>query len=123
MTGISSDVSLRAQGRWLMVFGGFLIVCGLLGYASNPAEAKTALISGGSFGLLFMVLGWLLRREIGFIRWVGLTLAGMLAGVFTWRASVSWEAVANGESKQVAAVLITAMLVGALATIVRLLRG
>ena len=37
-------------GYWMMGYGLFLISMGLAGYASNPDKAKTALMSGGTFG-------------------------------------------------------------------------
>lgn len=123
MIGISSDESLKNQGLWLLIYAGFVFVCGILGFLSNPAEAKTALISGSVFGLLLASIGLLLLKCIGFARWLGLSLLGVLAGAFTWRADVSWEAVASGEPKQFAASLITSMLIGAMLTIFRLLKG
>lgn len=121
--GISSAESLRKQGNWLIGYGGFLIVIGLLGYLSNPEAAKTALISGGTFGVLSIALGFGLRRAIGFLRWIALMVVGMLAGVFSWRSSVSWDAHFAGEPKLIAASLISAMLLASLVMIVRLLRG
>ncbi|MHC4831494.1 MAG: hypothetical protein ACYTFT_14255, partial [Planctomycetota bacterium] len=46
----------------LCVYGAFLILAGLAGYLSNPEKAKTALMSGGTFGLLNLGLGWLALR-------------------------------------------------------------
>ena len=42
---------------YLILYGAFLIVMGLLGYLSNPEKAKTALMSGGTFGALSLVWG------------------------------------------------------------------
>ena len=98
---------------YLVFYGVFLVLMGLLGYLSNPEKAKSALMSGGAFGVLSIVWGVLGAR--GF-RWIlpaaGVT-TGLLAVVFAWRASVGWLAVLNGKSeKLVAAVLITVMLAG-----------
>jgi len=46
----------------------------------------------------------------------------MLCGVFGWRSVVTWQAVADGDSKTFAASLITLMLLGSLATVGKLLR-
>lgn len=104
-------------------FGVFLIVAGLSGFLSNPAAAKTALISGGLFGTFSILLGLGMRKAQGFLRWISLIVVGMLSGVFTWRSSVTWLAHQEGEPKLFAAILITGMLIAAIATIIRLLRG
>lgn len=108
-------------GRWYIGFGVFLFLCGVLGYASNPEAAKTALISGSVFGGLSALWGFLMQkggRLLPFIAAAVTTL--MLCGAFTWRAIVSWQAVARGEPKRFAAFLISAMLVGSLLSLIRL---
>lgn len=110
-------------GRWYVGFGLFLIVCGLAGYASNPAAAKTALMSGGTFGTLSAIWGiWMLKggRMGAFIAAAATTL--LLCAAFTWRSIVSWQAVAEGEPKTFAASLITAMLVASVLSLIQLFR-
>jgi uncharacterized membrane protein (UPF0136 family) len=111
-------------GRWYIGFGLFLIVCGLAGYVSNPAAAKTALMSGGTFGSLSALWGfWMLKGgRIAVLIAAGLTTL-MLCGAFTWRSIVSWQAYAEGEPKQFAAILITAMLFASVASLVELIRS
>jgi uncharacterized membrane protein (UPF0136 family) len=110
------------DARWLVSFGVFLFFCGLAGYLSNPAAAKTALLSGSLFGGLSVVWGLLLGKGFGFARWIALAMTLLLCGVFGWRSVVSWQAVADGAPKAFAASLITLMLLGSLATVGRLLR-
>lgn len=110
------------KSKWLIGFGIFLFACGLAGYLSNPAAAKTALISGSLFGGLSVVWGILLGKGLGFIKWVALVMTLMLCGVFGWRSTAGWQAVANGEPKTFAASLITLMLIGSIATVVKLLK-
>ncbi len=110
------------HSRWLCGFGIFLILCGLAGYLSNPAAAKTALISGSLFGGLSILWGVLLGKGLGFAKWVALVMTILLCGVFGWRSTVSWQAVSEGEPKAFAASLITLMLLGSIATVVKLLR-
>jgi hypothetical protein len=94
-----------------MAYGAFLILIGLLGYLSNPEKAKTALMSGGTFGLLQIGLGLLAMRGWRPATGVAVGVAALLGLVFSWRATVSWMAVAGGNAdKLVAAVLITSML-------------
>ncbi len=109
---------LSKQGRWFVGFGLFLIICGLLGYLSNPEKAKTALISGGSFGLLSALWGFWMLKGGGKAPWIaaGVTTL-LLVAAFTWRALASWQALLAGEPKWVPALLITAMWIGAVASL------
>ena len=88
---------------------------------SNPAAAKTALISGSLFGGLSVLWGWLLAKGFGFARVAGIVTATMLCAVFGWRSKVSWQSVMDGDPKAFAAALITLMLIGSIATFTRLL--
>ena len=98
---------------YLMLYGGFLIVMGLAGYWSNPEKAKTALMSGGTFGALSILWGVLGARGVRWSRPAAIVTTSLLALVFAWRASVGWLAVLDGKSEKLfAAVLITAMLAG-----------
>lgn len=110
------------NSRWLVGFGIFLFLCGLAGFLSNPAKAQTALIMGGTFGGLSVVWGVLLGKGFAFAKWGALVTTILLCGAFGWRSTRSWQAVAEGEPKTFTAVLITLMLLGSLATVVRLLR-
>lgn len=114
---------MNKLGTWVIGYGAFLIAIGVIGYLSNPEKAATALVSGGTFGLLSLAWGVLLRRGKEWARWAALATTGFLTVVFAWRATVSWLAVQGGQSeKLVAAVLITAMGVASLATLY-VLRG
>ncbi len=108
----------------MVVYGLFLIAMGLAGYASNPEKAKTALMSGGAFGALSMLWGWLMTRGFAWSRWAGCATTAFLVVVFSWRASVSWMAFANGAAdKLTAAVLITAMGAASILMLIALVRG
>ncbi|MFU8848070.1 MAG: TMEM14 family protein [Opitutales bacterium] len=105
-------------GRWYLGYGAFLIACGLLGYLSNPAAAKTALMSGGTFGLLSALWGlWMLKGGGKMAWYAAATTTLLLFAVFTWRSIVSWQAVAAGEPKLIAAALISAMWVATAASL------
>ena len=96
--------------KLVVVYGVFLILVGLAGYASNPEKAKTALISGGVFGSLSIVWGILLARGWGWARWAAAGMVCFLTLIFGWRTWASWAAVMAGEPKQTAAILISSML-------------
>ena len=96
---------------YLIFYGVFLILTGLAGYLSNPEKAKTALMSGGTFGALSILWGVLGARGVRWSLPAAIVTTGFLALVFAWRATVGWLAVMDGkQEKLVAAVLITAML-------------
>ncbi len=100
----------------LIFYGVFLIAVGIAGYLSNPEKAKTALMSGGTFGLLSIGLGILARRNWRPAFGVSFGVAAFLALVFSWRSTVSWMAVADGQpEKLTAAILISSMLAATLA--------
>ena len=96
---------------YLILYGGFLIVMGLLGYLSNPEKAKTALMSGGMFGALSIFWGVLGVRGARWVVPAAVVTTALLTLVFAWRATVGWQAVIEGQSgKRFAALLLTMML-------------
>ncbi len=103
-----------ATWKYVIGYGVFLIVIGLLGYASNPEKAKTALMSGGLFGTLSIIFGVVMAKGMVWGRYAAMVTASLLAIIFGWRAWMGWQAVMAGEPKLVAASLITSMLVASL---------
>ena len=114
---------MKFTGRWFVGFGIFLFVCGVAGFLSNPSGAKTALISGGTFGFLSAVWGVLMLRGFGWAWMAALVCTGFLAAVFTWRAAAGWMAYSAGEPKLFAASLISLMLAGSLVSIAVLVKN
>ncbi len=98
----------------VIAYGVFLIGIGIAGFASNPEKAKTALLSGGTFGLLSIGWGVLMYRGVAWPRSAALVTTAFLTLIFGWRATASWIAVAAGEPKFTAALLISAMLLASL---------
>lgn len=110
--------------HWLIAYGLFLIAMGTAGYLSNPEKAATALMSGGTFGALSMLWGWMMSRGIGWSRWAAGATTSLLVIVFAWRASMSWTAFAGGATeKLIPAVLITIMGAASLAMITAICRN
>jgi len=114
---------MNFTGRWFVGFGVFLILCGVAGYVSNPVAAKTALISGGTFGGLSALWGVLMLRGVPRVRIAAWASTCLLAAAFTWRSIAGWMAYAAGEPKLFAAALITLMLLASLASLVVLARS
>ena len=95
----------------LIFYGAFLILAGIVGFLSNPEKAKTALMSGGTFGALSIIWGALGFRGK---RWglnAGWITVCFLSFVFVWRSAVTWKAYFGGNpEKFFAAILISSML-------------
>jgi len=114
---------MKNIGRALAGYGAFLILIGLIGYLSNPEKAKTALISGGTFGLLNIALAWLAFRGQKRAVPIAIGVAVFLGAVFSWRTTVTWLAYAEGNpDKLTAAALISAMLVATICVAAFLIR-
>jgi len=96
---------------YLVIFGIFLLLLGVIGYTTHPEEARTALISGGGFGALSIL--WSILGTKG-VRWswaAALATTALLLVACVWRASLGWLAVANGRAERVfASIVITLML-------------
>jgi len=98
--------------KFLMLYGAFLILAGVVGYLSNPEKAKTALMSGGLFGSLSLILGWLGMRQVNWSFVAAKVSVGFLAVVFVWRSWATWaKVIAGSQDKLFAACLITSMLI------------
>ena len=109
---------------YLIFYGVFLILAGLTGYLSNPEKAKTALMSGGTFGGLSILWGVLGARGVRWSLPAAITTTGLLTLVFLWRASLGWLAVLDGKSEKLfAASLITVMLAGSVVMLPALMRA
>jgi len=103
-------MSTKTAG-YLILYGGFLIAMGLLGYLSNPEKARTALLSGGTFGALSILWGVLGARGTRWVVPAAVGTTALLTLVFAWRATVGWQAVIEGQpEKRFAALLLTTML-------------
>lgn len=112
-----------STGRWFVGFGIFLILCGLAGYLSNPGGAKTALMSGGTFGGLSALWGVLMLKRFAWAKIAAWVSTLLLVVAFTWRSIAGWMAYAEGEPKLFAASLITLMLAASLASLAVLTKG
>lgn len=97
-------------GYWMIAYGLFLIAMGAAGYWSNPEKAATALISGGTFGGVSILWGWMMSRGIGWSRWAAGVTTALLVAVFAWRASASWMAFAGGATEKLTAATLISMM-------------
>jgi len=115
---------LTATGKWIIAYGGFLIIAGVLGFLSNPEKAKTALMSGVLFGGLSLIWGWLTLLGKRWAAQTSLGMTGLLTLVFGWRAWSGWQQVAAGNAEKLtAAVLISSMLLASLVLLPLVWRG
>lgn len=109
---------------YLVLYGCFLILMGFAGFLSNPEKAKTALMSGGTFGAISILWGVMGARGARWSLPAAMATTGLLAIVFTWRAGAGWLAVFDGQAeKQFAASLISLMLAASIAMLLRLIKA
>ncbi|MBC8044745.1 MAG: hypothetical protein IAF08_15010 [Rhizobacter sp.] len=110
-------------GKLLIIYGAFLVVCGLAGYLSNPSRAISALISGGSAGATMMALGAAIDRNPRVISHAATGLIAVLTLVFGWRMVNAWQA-ATGDApeKTFTAVLLTVMTLGSILAVIFIFR-
>jgi hypothetical protein len=107
---------------WLKRYGIFIIAMGITGFLSNPQKAATALMSGGTFGVLSILWGVLMVRGVRWSRLAACATTLFLVLVFAWRSSVSWKAFMGGAAdKLTAAIFITMMGTASIAMLVLLL--
>ena len=71
----------------LYFYGFFLITCGVVAVTFIGLKAKTALASGGSSGVLAILIGWLISNDVNGAPWAGIALSIVLLIVFSWRAT------------------------------------
>jgi uncharacterized membrane protein (UPF0136 family) len=111
-------------GTWMLGFGAFLVVAGVVGFVTNPRRVGSALLSGVAFGGLSFAWGVLLRRGVGWAVAAALVSTAVLAAVLGWRGSRAWILFVKGQPlKLAAAVIMSAMLLASLVTIGVLLGG
>lgn len=111
--------AMKSNSRVLQFLGLFLIACGIAGYLSNPENAKTALMSGGFFGTVCIVLGFLQRVKLPLLFPFTVGFLCLLLAAFCWRSSASWLMVFGGQPEKLfAAILITGMLLATLTSLV-----
>ena len=110
--------------KLILAYGAFLILAGVAGYLSNPEKARTALMSGGTFGALSLLWGWLALGGRRWALWAALVTTGFLTLIFGWRAAAGWQQYAAGNpDKLFAAVLISLMLAASVLLLPRIVLG
>jgi len=121
-TTIVSSKKRRSFAFTLLAYGIFLIGIGVAGYLNNPEKAKTALISGGTFGAIHLVWAYLWNRRHGIARYGAAVTLSLVLVASTWRMWASWQAYLDGDpSKRFVAFLLTAMFLGTLRVFLRYL--
>ena len=71
----------------LFYYGSFLILCGIASVTLIGWKAKTALVSGGTSGIIFIIIGHFISQGSSVAKVAGLLVCLMLFGVFCWRSA------------------------------------
>ena len=98
---------------YLVIYGIFLILLGTAGYVTNPEKAKTALMTGGGFGLISILWGVWGARGARWSRWAAVVTTTLLSGACMWRAGLGWLAVSQGESAKLFPAIVISLMLGA----------
>jgi hypothetical protein len=106
----------------LYFYGAFLILCGIISVLFIGLKAKTALLSGGTSGLLVMLIAYLVSIHTAGSLWAGIAIALVLFVVFSWRSTKTlfriFELIPSGSSdlkgKGIAFLIISLMAITSL---------
>jgi hypothetical protein len=71
----------------LMVYGVFLIGCGMVSVALIGLKAKTALASGGISGVIALTLAWFIMNQNHTAQAIAIVFTAALFLVFAWRSA------------------------------------
>lgn len=71
----------------LSFYGFFLITCGIISTIFIGMKAKTALISGGTSGVIALIIAYLISQQISGAKIAGLIISFALLIVFSWRST------------------------------------
>ncbi len=107
-------------GRWMLGYGIFLCVCGMVGFFAAPGLGKQLAASGTAFGGLSLIWAFLLERRRKPAWWGAVLTTAVLAVVFLSRAT---GAMALVEPSRVVAGLNAISFLGSIITVAILFRG
>jgi hypothetical protein len=71
----------------LTIYGIFLILCGIASVIFIGMKAKTALISGGTSGLIALTIAYFIAQQSGIAQIGGIVVSIGLFIIFSWRST------------------------------------
>ncbi|MBU3742718.1 MAG: hypothetical protein FGM24_10600 [Candidatus Kapabacteria bacterium] len=102
----------RSPGPLLIGYGMFLVVAGIVGYAATHATSTSALLNGGIFGALMIVMGVVMRMGRMWTYPAAMSASVIFTITFAWRGALQWHTVIGGESERLpVAMLLTVMFI------------
>ena len=100
----------KRLGVLLIVYGLFLVASGVVGFYLTTGASASSLFNGAVFGTFVVVLGLLHRQGRMWTQPASLSAIAIFLLTFTWRASIQWYAVSEGNSERVGiSILLTLM--------------
>lgn len=103
---------LRTIGTVLIAYGTFLLAAGVIGYVATGEASTSALLNGGIFGSLMIVLGILVRHGRMWTYPAAMSATGIFTLTFAWRGVVQWRHVLVDDASRLwVAILLTIMFV------------
>ncbi len=113
----------------LQFYGLFLISCGIISVILIGSKAKTALISGGTSGLVAILIGYFYSYQNSLLCIAAILIPFILFIVFAWRSTKTflrlieliWTKDANTNAKAIAFLIISLMAIVSIFTFAVLL--
>lgn len=108
-----------------LIYGIFLILCGITAVSFIGLKAKTALISGGTSGIMAILTSWLYAQQHAAGMILGLFICSGLLVIFSWRSTKTLFALitliqdksSDAKGKAIAFLIISTMAVMTLFTL------
>ena len=107
--------------RLLIFYGSFLVLSGLLGYAATHATSTSALLNGGIFGSLMILLGVLVKQGRMWTYPAAMAAAGIFTITFAWRAVLQWGLWLSGDQERLIVAFLLTIMFGVSAVVTRTL--
>lgn len=108
---------------WLVAYGIFLIITGIVGYEITRETSTSAIANGIVFGSLMIIMGVLHQHGRPWTMPASLASTSIFTLTFLWRGIVQWAEVVKGADRTAVAVLLTIMAIVSSIVTLRLLRA
>lgn len=95
----------------IVLYGTFLVVCGLIGFVLTSEHSTSSLANGIVGGLLMIVLGVMHNQKRPFTLPASIGAAGIFTLTFIWRSIVQWKHALDSAEFVPLAVLLTIMMI------------
>ena len=108
-------------GIIVILYGVFLVCCGLFGYLLTQETSSSSLLNGVVFGTLMVIMGILLHNGRPWTLPASLSATAIFALTFLWRGGLQWSYLFKSENGRLSiALLLTLMFLVSLGVVILL---